>query len=282
MTIVDCHTHIAVPEHAEARFADDLSRTWGGDVVWDAFTPQAHWAAVGSKVDRAVVLAVDAPASGFVVPDDYVAGYVAQHPERLIGFCSVDPNRPDAVERLRWAVTGLGLRGLKLAPIYQHVDPRSPRAMALFKEAERLGIPVLIHQGTTFLRDAPMAHARPWLLDEVAQACPGLRLCIAHLGHPWCAETMAVIRKHPHLYSDVSAVHGRPLQLYLALVAACEYRVADRLLFGSDHPFGTPDGTIAALRGMGDLVRGTGLPAVPADVIEGIIARDALAALGLT
>lgn len=241
---------------------------------------EAHWQAMAA-VDKAIVLAFDAPASGIMVPNDYVARYVRSHPEKLIGFASVDPARPDALGRLTDAVTVMGLRGLKVGPIYQHFDPTSPIAIALFSRAESLGIPVLCHQATTFIRDAPLRWARPILLDEVATACPDLVVCVAHLGHPWCEELMVVIRKHPHLYADVSALHARPIQLYFALASAVEYRVTDRLLLGSDYPFATTQQTIDALRRVNDVVRGTGFPPVPDEVIEGIIGRDTLALLGI-
>ena len=276
--IVDCHTHVAAPEHHAPEFVEDLQRSWG-EVPWSASTLDDHWAAM-EPVDVAVVLALDAPASGYVVPNDYVAAHVARHPDKLIGFASVDPNRPDALERLDQAVA-LGLRGLKVGPVYQNFDPLGEAGMAVFRSAQRLGLPVLCHQGTTFLRSAPLRLARPFLLDEVARRCPELVIVIAHLGHPWCEETMAVIRKHPYLYSDVSALHTRPFQLYQALVAAAEYRVFDKLLFGSDYPFATPTEMMDALRAIPLLTAGTGLPAVSAAQIEEIIHRPTLEVLGL-
>jgi uncharacterized protein len=278
--IVDCHTHVGAAEHYSAEFTGDLGRCWPEVRLTAHSEPDRHWQAM-RQVDRAIVLAFDAPAAGVVVPNEYVADYVRDHPGKLIGFASVDPGRPDAADRLDYAVRRLGLRGLKLGPVYQHFDPTSAAGLAVFRQAEALGIPVLCHQATTFVRDAPLRWARPFLLDEVATACPDLVICAAHLGHPWCDELMAVIRKHANIYADVSALHTRPLQLYFALASAVEYRVADRLLLGSDYPFGTTQQAIDALRGVSGLVRGTGLPPVPAEVIEGIIHRDALSALGI-
>ena len=276
--LVDCHTHVGAREHFSPKFVAEMVRAWG-EMNWPGDDLAAHRAAV-STVDRAIVVAMDAPAVGMVVPNEYVSAYVATDPEKLVGFASVDPNRPDAIERLDFAVEGLGLRGLKVGPIYQHFDPTSPRAIELFKHAELLGLPVLCHQGTTFVSDAPLKWARPFLIDEVARRCPRLRLFIAHLGHPWCEETMAVIRKHPNLYADVSALHTRPIQLYLALRSAMEYRVTEKLLFGSDFPFATPGQTAEALRSINEAI-GTAWPPIPAEIIERIIHSPALQILGL-
>ena len=227
--MIDCHTHIGAAEHFTDAFANDLRSAWG-EVEWNGIDLDDHRRAVAG-VERAVVLAFDAPACGFVVPDDYVAEYVAGD-ERLVGFCSVDPARPDAVARLDHAVGELGLRGLKLGPIYQRFDPNGLEASRLFRRAEQLRTPVMIHQATTFIRDSPLEWARPILLDAVARSFPELRMCAAHLGHPWCDELMVTVRKHRHLYTDVSALHTRPVQLYFALQSAVEYRVTDRVLFG--------------------------------------------------
>lgn len=278
--IIDCHTHVGLAGvHVGGSIMEDLIRAWGKP-LWNV-TIEEHWAAV-QEVDRAIVLAFDAPDIGLEVPNDYVAQYVDQHPEKLIGFASVDPKRPNAPYILEDAIKNLGLRGLKIAPIYQHFDPLSLEAFALLEAADSLGIPVLWHQGTTFVRDAPLIHSRPVLLDEVARRFPDLRMWIAHLGHPWCDELVAMIRKHPNVYADMSALHPRPLQFYFAMMSAVEYGVADKVLFGTDFPFMTLEASLVGLRNINKVVEGTGMPRVPDEVIEGIIHRDSFALLGLS
>ena len=78
-------------------------------------------------------------------------------------------------------------------------------------------MPVLIHQGTTFCENVSLELANPVLLQPLALQFPRLRMVIAHLGHPWIAETLVLIRKHRHLYSDISALYYRPWQFYNAL-----------------------------------------------------------------
>ena len=115
---------------------------------------------------------------------------------------------------------------------------------------------MLIHQGTTFARAGSLLQARPILLDEIALRYPKLTIVIAHMGHPWFDETIAVVRRHPHVYADVSALVSRRWLLYQALVAAIEYRVEHKLLFGTDFPFFTARQTIDGLRSLtGSAVR---------------------------
>jgi uncharacterized protein len=278
--MIDCHTHVGEQDvHMRGEFMADARRAWGPDLQMGT-TLEQHWAAV-QTVERAIVLAFAAPAVGYVVPNECVADYVAQHPEKLIGFASVDPNDADAPAELRAAVTDLGLKGLKLGPVYQRFDPASDRAFAVYEVAQELGLPVIWHQGTTFVRDAPLALARPILLDEVARNFPRLKVVIAHLGHPWIEEAMATIRKHPTLFADVSALETRPWQYYNGLIAALEYGVSDKLLFGSDYPFSTAEKAAAGLRSINSLVNGTSLPRVPESVIEAIIERPTLEVLGI-
>ncbi len=279
--IVDIHTHVwERPAHISEAFIEDARVTAGNPALEVAVDLDEHWAAMAC-VDRAIVLGFRARHVGVLVPNEYVAQYVGRRPGKLIGFCSVDPQDADAVDQLDYAVRDLGLRGLKVAPIYQNVHPSDPRFVALMRRAEELEVPVLIHQGTTFCRNVSLELANPVLLQPLALRFPKLRVVIAHLGHPWVAETLVLIRKHRHWYSDISALYYRPWQFYNALVLAAEYGVFDRLLFGSDYPFTTPASTIEALGTVNDQVEGTRLPRIAPERIEAMIHRDALGLLGL-
>ncbi|HZT37074.1 MAG TPA: amidohydrolase family protein [Bryobacteraceae bacterium] len=279
--IVDVHTHVwECPCHIGEQFIHDARVTAGAAYMDISVDLDRHWEAM-QVVDRAVVLGFRARHVGVLVPNEYVAEYVSRHPDRLIGFCSVDPQDPDAVEQLDDAVERLKLRGLKMGPIYQNVAPGDSRFRRLMRRAEELGIPVLIHQGTTFCANASLEIANPVQLQPLAHEFPKLRVVIAHLGHPWINETLVLIRKNRNFYSDISALYYRPWQFYNALVSAMEYGVLDRLLFGSDYPFTTPASTIEALHKVNDMVEGTRLPRIPDQAIEALIRRDTLDLLGI-
>ena len=278
--IVDIHTHVWERSHLSDEFVHDARVTSGDPTKELAVDLDEHWRAM-EPVDRAIVLGFRARHVGVLVPNTYVAEYVGRHPEKLIGFCSVDPQDPDASEQLEHAVGILNLRGLKVGPIYQDVHPADPRFMRLMKRAEELQVPVLIHQGATFCANLSLELANPLYLQPVALQCPRLRMVIAHMGHPWIAETLVLIRKNRNLYSDISALYYRPWQFYNALVMAMEYGVLDRLLFGTDYPFTTPLSTMEALRRVNSMVEGTNLPRIPEGRIEDLIHRDSLSLIGL-
>lgn len=275
---VDVHTHLGRRhEHVRAPLAEDEIRAWG-KVSWDV-TPEEHAAAASARTS--VVLAFDAEPVGVVVPNEYVARHVAGRPE-FVGFASVNPTRPGAPELLRHAIEELGLRGLKLGPTYQHFHPHDRACLDLLAVADHYRVPVVWHQGTTFTPAAIAEYARPLQLDLPARTYPGLRMWIAHFGHPWAEEAVTVARRHEHFYLDVSALDTRPWQLARALADASEYRVLDRLLFGSDFPFSTVERTVAGLREAAALCRRLGIAPVGEDDVEAICRRDSLALLGLS
>jgi predicted TIM-barrel fold metal-dependent hydrolase len=161
------------------------------------------------------------------------------------------------------------------------MHPSDPKFIRLFRRAEQLDIPILIHQGTTFCHNVSLEYANPVLLQPIALAFPNLRIVIAHLGHPWIGETISLIRKHRNLYSDLSALYYRPWQFYNAMVLAREYGVMHKLFLGSDYPVTTPQASIDGLRNINAPAAGTAMPTIPAEELEAIIHRDTFAILGL-
>jgi predicted TIM-barrel fold metal-dependent hydrolase len=272
----DVHTHVWAPEHVSDEFLADLVRAWPEARDIDAGY-EAH-AVHAADAGRSVVVAFDAPYTGFVVPDDFVAAYVRRDPRRLIGFCSIDAARPDALERLARATDELGLRGLKIAPTYQGFDPLSSAAFRLYEAAAARSLPILWHQGVTFVRKSIMAYALPRQIDDVAIRIPELRIVIAHIGHPWIDECLAVVRKHPNVFADISALTPRPTQLRSALIAAAEYRCGEKLLFGTDWPFGSIHEHMEVLARW---ARDEGEPETLRGVARKILEVDSIAALGL-
>ena len=115
----------------------------------------------------------------------------------------------------------------------------------------------------------------------MATRYPEVRMILAHLGHPYEGECVVVIRKHPNVYADISAIHYRPFQFYHSLMLVQEYGVWHKLLFGTDYPFTTVDASIAGLHALNKMVEGTALPRLDERAIDAMIYRDSLKILGL-
>lgn len=279
--VVDVHSHAwEYPRHFTDDFRQQASRAKAG-VELDLTVRQAEYLASATHADRTIVFGGKARLCGLWVDDLYVAEYVAAAPERLIGFLSLDPTQDGWQDEMRHGHQQLGLRGIKLMPMYAGFRPDDDRLDMLWEYATEHSLPVLLHTGTTFLSQAPLECTLPRHLDQVAIRFPQVKIIAAHLGHPYEPECVAIIRKHPNVYADVSALHYRPYQLYNSLILVQEYGVWNKLLFGSDYPFTTVDASINGLRSLNQQLEGTQLPRLDPDQIEALIHRESLEILGL-
>lgn len=277
---VDWHSHVWLPEH--------LGPEWGpqydANVGWptsEAGSWDAHRAAMDEAgVDAAVVLALVVCDIDLDIPNEYVAGIVECDPQRAVGFASVDPNDPHAVDKVRYAANDLGLKGLKLSPPYQGFHPHSDAAWRVYREAADLGLAITFHQGGVFLRSGSLEYAQPVLLDKVARTFRDMSIIIAHAGQPWSFETQAVMFKNPNVYTDLSARFGRPAQLAAILRGLVDYGVADRVLFGSDFPTYRPAECLSQFRTLASSPP-AGHDAFDASLVEAIIDERPLSLLGL-
>ena len=278
--IVDVHTHFFRPESDFGpSLRADMARCGVDTVAWGD-VGERHLKTT-READAAVVFGLQAQATGWNIPNDAVAAHVLRAPERLLFFAAVDPAQPHCMEELERCHRHLGAVGVKLAPLYQNVHPRDPRCCDIYRYCVQHGLPVLFHAGTSFVGGTPLDYSRPANFDEVAVAYPELRMVLAHLGHPWEGETIAVLRRHPHVFADLSALYYRPWQFYNSMRLLVEYRIDAKVLFGSDFPFTTTGSSLAGVRGINSVLAHSGLPPIPSEVIEGIIHRDALGSLGL-
>lgn len=197
--------------------------------------------------------------------NDWTAAQVARFPDRLVGFCSVNPLKAYAADELGRCVRVDHLKGLKLHLGNSDVDLKKPeQAEALRRvvaEANRLGMPIVIHLWT----DPSYGRAEAQvLLDSILPAAPDVTVQIAHMaggGPGWTDEAFevfatAVAAHDPrtrHLYFDIATVADSQTWEQLQLMAKRIRQVGvERILYGSDAAFGgrsTPRQEWGAFRG---------------------------------
>jgi predicted TIM-barrel fold metal-dependent hydrolase len=276
--LIDWHTHCYLPEHmdAGARATMQARGVIGGEA-----SPDDHRrGVVESGAEKFVVIKMPTK-SGRGIPNDFIGEYVGRYPGRAVGFAAIDPTERDAAAELERCVTRLRLRGLKLSPVYHGYDPWSPAVWRLYEMADAYRMPVMFHMGGAYDPEAALEWGSPLLLDRVARAFPSLRIIVAHLGQPMMEETVILLRKNEHVFADLSARFHRRWQLYNGLRAAIEYRVTDRLLFGSDFPVMTTHDAATAFRAINDWGDGVRLPPIPPELIDQILHERPLELLGL-
>ena len=197
-----------------------------------------------------VLFSVDAETITGDPPDtnDYVASIVQKHPEQFIGFATVDPWKGDSgVRELDRSVRELGLKGLKLHPIHQAFTPNDTSFYPLYEKCVELGVPLLLHSGfaaagagTPGGGGFKLKYAAPIpAIDDIAADFPGLTVVMAHPAWPWVEEQIAVALHKPNVYLDLSG--WAPRFIPDALVRETNTRLRDKVLFGSDYPYLTPE-----------------------------------------
>jgi predicted TIM-barrel fold metal-dependent hydrolase len=170
--------------------------------------------------------------------NEYVAEYCAHAPDRLVPMGGVHPRfAEDAAAEVRRAAE-LGVRALKVHPPHMRVAPNAyldglDALRALYEEAQRLRLPVMIHTGTSIFPGARSRLGEPMGVDDVAVDFPELTIVIAHGGRPlWMEQAFFLARRFPNLYLDVSSIPPRAILRYFPRLA----EIADKVLYGSDWP----------------------------------------------
>ncbi len=281
--IYDVHSHAwRYPDHFDDTFREQAIRMRGYELdLTPEYAGYLSSAQTAGQPVKTVVFGGKARLSGLWTPDSYVAAYCAAYPDQTIPFMSLDPTQDGWRDEMVEGGEHLGMRGIKLLPMYAGFYPQDPELDDLWRYAAENELPVLPHTGTTFVDQAPLDCTLPRHLDAVAIKFPDCRIIMAHLGHPYEGETVAVIRKHPNVYSDISGLHYRPFQFYHSLMLVQEYGVWNKLLFGTDYPVTTVDDTLRDLRGLNAMLDGTALPRLDEEEMEAMIHRDAGGILGI-
>ncbi|MEY4940877.1 MAG: hypothetical protein RIQ93_2612, partial [Verrucomicrobiota bacterium] len=149
--IIDVHSHAwNFPSDFSADFIRQAGRARPGQAV-DFRASHEAYRATAPEDTRTIVFGGKARLSGLWVNDRTIADHVALDPKRLIGFLSIDPTQPGWEAEMRQGHEELGLRGIKLLPMYAGFSPDDERLESLWQYAERYRLPVLLHMGTTFI-----------------------------------------------------------------------------------------------------------------------------------
>jgi uncharacterized protein len=240
--VTDCHVHInpvwEMREDARRIIGPGLSAPDLDKFTHDPSFFLSYLDRVG--VDRAVLVNYVSPEIvGYTEQaNSFVLDYAAKDPARLIavgGFSPMGADPAATVERL--AVRGI--RGIKLHPPHQLVSPdgyrdgSAPRLREVYAAMERLGLPLLIHTGTSVFPRARNRFGQPLLVEEVAIDFPELTIVLAHSGRPlWMSEAVFLARRFPSVYLDISSIPPQRLLDYLPDLP----KVIPKVLFGSDWP----------------------------------------------
>ena len=244
MRVFDCHVHVQPWEQlnpaARAVMAGtrpDLAR-----IERALADPEELLRLMDEEgVERAALINYSAPdVMGFTeTVNDWVSAFVRGHTDRLVAVGSVHPRfTRDAASDTARLVEKLGIRMLKLHPPHQVFAANGYRdgdaALGqIYATAERLGLPVMIHTGTSIFPGARNCYSDPMAVDDVAVDFPKLKLILAHAGRPLYMPTAAFLaRRHANVHLDLSGIPPKKLLEYLPRLDD----LADKCLWGTDYP----------------------------------------------
>lgn len=243
MGVTDCHVHINPIWEMHPRARALVGHGGEGSELEAYARSPAKFLAYLDRcgVDRAVLINYVAPEIvGYTVEANrFVSDYCRPDPRRLIAVGSVLPTHPDPGPEVERLVRELGVRGIKLHPPHQlfapndYVDGRLPGLRAIYEACERLGVPVIVHTGTSVFPGARNRFAEPMLVEDVAIDFPKLTLVLAHGGRPlWMEQAAFLTRRFPNVYLELSSVPPTRLLEYFPTLE----KLSERVLFGSDWP----------------------------------------------
>jgi uncharacterized protein len=170
--------------------------------------------------------------------NEFAARYAEAAPDRLLPYGGVHPRFTRNAVRDVEHLVELGIRVLKIHPPHQRTAANAYtdglRALAeIYGTCERLGLPVMVHTGTSIFPGARSKYGNPMELDDVAIDFPDLRLIMAHGGRPlYMDEAFFVLRRHRQVSLDLSGIPPKNLLEYFPRIAELERQV----LWGTDWP----------------------------------------------
>jgi predicted TIM-barrel fold metal-dependent hydrolase len=250
LTAIDTHVHL----HAESasNAAEEAARKYFG--YTDAnLAPRDVAAYYRSRKIGCVVFTVDERLTGRPqVSNDEVLALAAENADIMIPFSSLDPMRGAGALTEARRLIQAGTRGFKLHPPLQQFHPNDRAVYPFYEVINEARLPVIFHTGHsgigTGMRGGGgvrLKYGNPMEIDDVAVDFPDMPIVMAHPSFPWQDEALSVCLHKPQVFIDLSG--WSPKYFPPTLIQYANTLLRQKMLFGSDFPFITPDRWLADL-----------------------------------
>ena len=228
--IIDFHTHTfpdAIAPKALAKLQGASHSRAFSDATVAAL--QADMAERG--IDFSIVLPVATNPLKVAHMNDSSAAMNGQGP--LIHFGAMHPDFEGWYEELG-RIKDLGLKGIKIHPVYQGVDIDDERYLRIFRRCAELDLIVVAHSGDD-IGFPGVVRCDPKRSRNALQQAEGVKLVLAHMGGWRNWDEVEDLLADTGVYLDTSFCFGRiPHPLAQRIV---EKHGTDRILFGTDLPW---------------------------------------------
>lgn len=197
-------------------------------------------------IDRAVVCPIATKPSHFEGIRRWARAVRAAYP-RIEMLLSIHPDDPDALAHAD-ETAAEGFKGVKFHPYYQKFVLDDERLFPLYERLASHGLIAVFHTGFD-MAYPPDRIANPLRARRVADAFPGFKLVVTHLGgwHDWEESRQHLIGQP--IYVETSyCMREMPAAEARAMILA---HPADRILFGTDSPWDDLARELARWRALG-------------------------------
>ena len=231
--LVDFHTH-CFPDKIAPTAIQKLSFVSGGLIPHTDGTVEGLKKSMAEgSIDISVVLNIATNPNQQQKVNNFAAQVNEQ--EGLVAFGSVFPGSDDAFVQLE-RIKELGLKGVKLHPDYQGFTVDDPSLKPFYRKISELGLITVFHAGVDYGFAPPyccmpqnLRRALDWFDSPVIAAHWGGLGCYDQVLEHLCGE---------NVYFDTSFGFSQMPKFYAQKIL--EKHGADKLLFGTDSPWHTP------------------------------------------
>ncbi len=239
--IIDFHTHI-FPDDVAARAISSLVTSSGGRT-----SPKSDGTAEGLicnmdrfGIDLSVIQPVLTSHKSFLRVNTWAKELSSDRIHAFAGFYPSEEYKED-IDTL----VSMGFRGIKLHPEFQNFDVDDPAMLPLYDYALGKGMTLLFHAGydPSF---SPPFRATPKKFRTVIDRLGGGKIVLAHLGGQSFWDEVEEYLVGEKVYFDTAmgfSLYGE--ERFLRILRA---HGEDKILFGSDSPWGDAGAEIAAIR----------------------------------
>lgn len=205
--IIDSHTHLGnFPLFNVELKADSLIQTMD------------EW-----KITKSVV---------FSLPNRITLEAVQKYPDKLVGLVWANPHRGEkALQEIDSAIKEWGFKGIKMHPLLDAYLPDQDIVHPIMELAKKHKVPVLFHCGHP-------PWSLPWHFSNLADVYPDVPMILGHMGHGhivYINGAIDVAARHDNIVLETS---GMPM--HTKIREASDKLGVDRVIYGSDSPFGHP------------------------------------------
>ncbi len=272
---------LLVDSHVHAPLLDSLAPAW---LEWaDEFSGRHPWrrgydtsgqpdpCALDALfdeegVDHALLFCEYSPKATGIQRIDDVVPLVEAYPHRFSLVANLNPHLhfPLVDELMRQV--DLGAVALKLHPVHGGFDPGDRDLYPVYARCADLGLPVILHSGTSTFPGSRTSMGNPELLLDPVDYFREVQFVFAHGGRGWWYDVAAFMAQaKPNVWVDLAGLPPRKLPEYYARFVLD--RLARKMIFGTDWP-GVP-----GIRRNAEALAGLGLSSA---ALDGVLGGNAL------